>query len=181
MSKRTTILGLTAAIFLVSIMTGACGDSDGWTTIKPQGTSTTFELPEPVEHPEREGYSMYQSTTGMDSKNNKIQIGIWQRKDNLKEIIPPGTADADALELFETHCLDGLRANLAGQNLPFHLEFVKDLGVEKGLGQQYRMNSGDEFSINQFYLNPDVLIWVKIDNSDESNPRVKRFLDSIEP
>jgi len=179
--KRRSFLGLAAAILLVSTMTCACGGSDGWTTIKPEGTKTTFELPEPVTHPEREGYLMYQSTTGMETANNKMQIGVWQRKDNLKEIIPPGTADADALELFETHCLDQVRANLAEQNLPFHLEFVKDLGVDNGLGQQYRLNVGDEFSINQFYINPDVLIWVKIDNSDESNPRVKRFLESIEP
>ncbi|MBZ0186189.1 MAG: hypothetical protein K8F91_08010 [Candidatus Obscuribacterales bacterium] len=165
-------------VFLLTFGLSACGDSS-WETIKPQGTKTSFELPKPVGHPPRDGYEMYEAKTG--NGDNKIQIGIFQRKNNLTDVIPEGTPDADALQLFEKHSLEQLETNLLKDGLSHRLVFDKDLGVENGLGQQYKLIVSDKFTLNQFYLTPEQLLWVKIDNSDESDPVVARFLESLVP
>jgi hypothetical protein len=152
----------------------ACGGSDdGWKTINPPGTQCTFELPEPVNNPPREGYKMYETEF---EKNKKIQVGIFPRP-----AADPAKGDAELLNEFEQSSIAQIQDNLTKSGFDPQLQFDGDLAVEGGLGQQIKILAGDQFVTTLFYLTPRGLYFVKIDNADQTDPTIDRFMKSFEP
>lgn len=175
LKPSASLLLVVACSFALS---GCGGDSeDGWKTINPPGTQCTFELPEPVNNPPRDGYQVYESAFGDPKSNQKIQVGVWKRQG------ASGSPDAEAetLNQFEKQAIAQIQDNLQKSGFDPQLEFDGDLAVKDGLGQQIKILAGDQFVTTLFYLTPRGQYMVKIDNADQTDPTIKRFMDSFEP
>lgn len=172
----------TALLFAIlgSLTLTACGggSNDGWKTINPPGTQCTFELPEPVNNPPREGYKLYETTFGEKSENKKIQVGIFPRPSAEGQ---PNASDADLLNQFEQTSIAQIQDNLQKAGYNPQLQFDGDLAVDGGLGQQIKLLAGEQFVTTLFYLTPRGLYFVKIDNADQTDPVIDRFMKSFEP
>lgn len=114
--------------------------------------------------------------TGAKKGNVEFWITVFNRNG-----VQLGDSDADGLAIFEEQRLEGQKTRLMEKGFNPQMVYEKDIAVENGLGQQIRMNLGDQFILNRFYMTPDTFYHVKIDNGDESNPDVKQFIDSFDP
>lgn len=142
----------------------------GWERIQPQGIRSNFALPKPVGSNIQEGV---QTFAGGQGTKTEIYVSIFSRgQANVED-------PADELAIFEKGRLDNQTARLAQKGFTPEMKYEKDLAVADGLGQQIRMNLGEQYIFNQFYMTPDAFYHVKIDNADESNPVVKSFMESF--
>jgi len=161
-----------AVVMFCSVGLTACSD---WRTLEPTGDSS-FELPEPVSTPAREGFKLYESK--FEHGKATIQVGFYPRA-NLE--VDPGMSDSDILNKYEKIWIGQIQDNLTKGGMESELEYVSDLPVEGGLGQHLKIIVGNQLITTLFYLTPRGLYFVKIDNADISNPIVKRFMDSMNP
>ncbi len=170
---------LSAVLIIASCtMLSACGSSDGWTTIHAKKAECSFDLPEPVTNPPRQDRELYESTfedeKGMKSK---IQVAIFGKLGSPN----PNATEADILNEQQKDILGQIQQNLISSGRPADLQLDMDLPVEGGLGQQVRILSGDQFTVTQAYITPRGFYFVKIDNADQTNPVVERFMKSFKP
>jgi len=180
LKPTTSLLLIVACSFALSGCGG--GSEDGWKTINPPGTQCTFELPEPVENPSREGYKLYQTTFGGQpgsdpAKAKTIQVGIFPRTG------PVGSPEAEAeiLNQFEKESIPQFQNKLVEQGFSPTLEFLGDLAVKDGLGQEIKILANGPFVTMLYYITPRGMYMIKIDNADDTDPVIKRFMDSFEP
>lgn len=168
---------LSSALLLTScaLMT-ACGSSDGWTTIHPKKAECSFELPEPVKNLPRPDREVYEASFDEAGKT-RIQVAIFGKVGSPN----PNATDADILNEQQKALIGQFQQNLVAQGKPAELQLDGDLPVEGGLGQQVRIISGNEFSVTQGYITPRGFYFVKIDNADQTNPEVDRFMKSFKP
>ncbi|GEM_PF-1446256 len=159
-------------------MLSACGSADGWTTINPKRAECSFELPGPVTTPERTDRELYEAT--FDEGKSKIGVAVFG-KVGSKNPQNPNATDADILNERSKELIGLFQQNLIMNNKPADLQLDGDLPVEDGLGQQVRIISGDQYAITQAYITPRGFYFVKIDNADQSNPVVARFMKSFKP
>ncbi len=174
MKSSISLLVVILSCFLMS----ACGSEDGWKTINPPGTQCTFELPEPVGNPTREGYQLYESTFGDEKAKAKIQVGVFPRAALGEQA---GANEAELLNSFEKAWIPQIQENLVKAGYDPQLQFDGDLVVKDGLGQQIKILAGEQFVLTLFYLTPRGVYFVKVDNADQTNPVVDRFMKSFEP
>lgn len=160
---------------LLCLFVHGCGGSDGWRTIHPQGVDCTFEMPEPVNNPQRPGYQMYETQL---EGGVKIQVAIFPKAFAEPE---PGATDADILNKFEKTMLKQVQDNLVASGFDPQMELDGDLAVQDGLGQQVRFIIGQQFVLNLFYITPRGLYYIKVDNGDQNNPTIKRIIESFRP
>lgn len=153
----------------------ACGSADGWTTIHPKRAECSFELPGPVTTPERTDRELYEST--FDGGKSKIGVAVFGKVSSQN----PNATDADILNEQQKSLIGLFQQNLIMNNKPAELQLDGDLPVEEGLGQQVRIISGDQYAVTQAYITPRGFYFVKIDNADQSNPVVARFMKSFKP
>lgn len=154
----------------------ACGSSDGWTTIHAKKADCSFELPEPVKSLPRQDREVYESK--FDDGKAQIQVGIFGKLGSPN----PNATEADILNEQQKEILGQIQQNLISSGRPADLQLDMDLPVEGGLGQQVRILCGaDQYIVTQGYITPRGFYFVKIDNADQNNPVVQRFMKSFKP
>jgi|AGTN01.2.fsa_nt_gi hypothetical protein len=173
MSKFSAVF--LALLWSLVFMTG-CMLSD-WQTIHPPNCAGSFDLPKPVEEPVVSGQKLYISRQG------KIEmfVGVY---DPVSTGLAPDAPAADQLRKLEEARLGGEQGfvqKLKDQGMNPQLIFEKDLKTDRAIGQQIRIQVGEQFILTQSWVAPDALYFFKIDNGDASNEMVAKVLDSIKP
>lgn len=155
--------------------TGDVGTADNtadyeWETLRANGAKRTFQLPKPYESMAQDGFMTYGVSVGDG-------VDIW-----VTTIYRGGIEagdEAETLATFEERRLGRLEAELEEGGFTPEITYEKDLPVENGLGQQIRVTFGDQFVLTRFYITSSNFYYVRIDNGDESNPTVERFLSTF--
>lgn len=181
MQKKSKIDGIfwigLVAIWGLVFVTG-CMDSD-METIHPPNCQGTFALPKPVELKPAMGQRQYHA------KYDTVEFFV-DVYDPHAAKHPEGTPPADILRTMEEKALyTGSNPMVPRLKTKLGVEpqvtFEKDLKTDRAIGQQIRVQAGDQFVLTRFYVAPDALYYFKIDNGDENNEMVARVYDSINP
>lgn len=173
MSKFSAVF--LALLWSLVLMTG-CMFSD-METIHPPNCAGSFDLPKPVEQPVVSGQKLYISRQG----KIEIFVGVY---DPAATGLPEDAPAADKLRELEEARLGGEQGfiqKLKDQGMNPQMIFEKDLKTERAIGQQIRVQVGDQFILTQSWVAPDALYFFKIDNGDENNEMVAKVLASINP
>lgn len=154
-------------------MTDAPG---GWKNVSIMGTSTTFEMPAPVDAQQLpDGTLRYVSKQGKRS----FTVGISSR--NLESDRKKGVTNEQALEIWTDQIIQANLMTFNQMKLNPKIDFVGKFNVGGAQSMQYSGKVGKADVTYICYVTDLALYYLEVITQDPQSPEVKRFIASFKP